>query len=279
MPELDSRAWRRVHEYFLRLEAAGGERELEELAVDGLEELLPADIGAALLDPSLRIVARIDSAAEMAREFNERYRLLVPPALHGAGRRGWLPRVRWRDYEGTGLYADFARPHRLGFSCSTSSSAFRGGFTLVVQRSSGGRIFTERDTAVLDVVNAHLNCLLSLRRRLARAPGLKPEPGELRFCFPRLSPRESEAGALLCAGAGAREIAASLRVGLRTAETHVAHLYDKLGAWGRVEAVDIMRSALFRERGLAAGLPGPEDEGGRGGTSPRGRITCRMPRR
>ncbi|HOX30747.1 MAG TPA: helix-turn-helix transcriptional regulator [Spirochaetales bacterium] len=281
MPELGSRTWRSLNEYLLRLEAADGEGDLARLAVEGLGELLPADIGAALLDPTLRVVAQIGAAAEMARAYNERYRLLVPPALLGseAGTRGWIPRVRWRDYEGTELYDEFARPYRLGFSGSTSSSAFRGGFTLAIQRSSGGKSFTEKDTAILDLLNPHLNNLLSLRRKLERSPGLKPEPGELRFCFPRLSPRESEAGALLCAGAGAREVAASMRVGLRTAETHVAHLYDKLGAWGRVEAVDIMRGALARERGRPACPAGPGDEGGREGKSPRGRLTCRMPRR
>lgn len=56
-----------------------------------------------------------------------------------------------------------------------------------------------------------------------------PHPGDL-------SPREVEVLRLLAAGYSNKEIAASLVLSVRTVEHHVAHIYAKIGARGRVEA-------------------------------------------
>jgi DNA-binding NarL/FixJ family response regulator len=52
-----------------------------------------------------------------------------------------------------------------------------------------------------------------------------------------LTAREREVLGLLAAGSSNREIAAALFVSLPTVKTHLAHIYDKLGARNRNEAL------------------------------------------
>ncbi len=73
-------------------------------------------------------------------------------------------------------------------------------------------------------VLAELRGLGAAGRRSAQAVG-------------ELTPREKEVVALLRTGLGNREIAARLQVSERTVETHLAHIYSKLGVEGRRELV------------------------------------------
>jgi DNA-binding CsgD family transcriptional regulator len=77
--------------------------------------------------------------------------------------------------------------------------------------------------------------------RLARPPA--PEPGETQPGNPRaqaslgISDREMEVLAQIAAGLSNKEIAGRLHVSPNTVKTHVARLYEKLGANRRTEAV------------------------------------------
>jgi DNA-binding NarL/FixJ family response regulator len=51
--------------------------------------------------------------------------------------------------------------------------------------------------------------------------------------FADLTPREAEVLRLLAAGKSNREIAAELVLSIRTAERHIANIYEKLGAHGK----------------------------------------------
>jgi DNA-binding NarL/FixJ family response regulator len=61
-----------------------------------------------------------------------------------------------------------------------------------------------------------------------------------------LTPREHEVLRLLVEGRTDREIAAALSIGSRTAQTHVANLFNKLGVNSRAEC-----AAVAVRRGLA----------------------------
>jgi DNA-binding NarL/FixJ family response regulator len=60
-------------------------------------------------------------------------------------------------------------------------------------------------------------------------------------CHPsfRLTQRERDVLELLCSGASYREMARTLGVAEGTVQTHVKHVYDKLGAGNKAEAVRI----------------------------------------
>ena len=53
--------------------------------------------------------------------------------------------------------------------------------------------------------------------------------------FSRLSPREREVADLVAQGLSDREISSRLVISKRTAESHVAHIFTKLGFSSRVQ--------------------------------------------
>ena len=66
----------------------------------------------------------------------------------------------------------------------------------------------------------------------------------------RLSDRETEILRLLAEGLGIGEIAAQLYISRSTAKTHVARIYQKLGAANRAQAIVIaMRAGLLSSVG------------------------------
>jgi DNA-binding CsgD family transcriptional regulator len=56
-----------------------------------------------------------------------------------------------------------------------------------------------------------------------------------------LSPRECEILALLASGQSNKELARTLGISPNTVKTHVARIYEKLDARGRVEAIETAR--------------------------------------
>jgi len=83
---------------------------------------------------------------------------------------------------------------------------------------------------------------LAAEAQLSPPPGATPPVGHPFG----LTPRERDVLRLLVEGRSDREIAAALFIGPRTVQTHVAHLFAKLGAKNRAEA-----AALAVRRGLA----------------------------
>jgi DNA-binding CsgD family transcriptional regulator len=55
-----------------------------------------------------------------------------------------------------------------------------------------------------------------------------------------LTPREVEIAALLCVGQTNRDISESLNISLPTVKTHLAHIFDKMGAENRTMAVALL---------------------------------------
>ncbi len=249
--ELSAKTWRGINDYLVEIEESESEAELSRRALEGVLRFIPADIGAGLVDASQRLIAYPSETAGIAQVYNSRYWCIVPSLSRGAdGAIRWSDRARWADYPNSEFYADFARP--LGVGASMSVLRPPQWLSITLQRSSGGRSFSKLEHTILEVLNPHVRNLLSLRKKLDARPLMaRVSAEELRFCFPALSPREAQTAALLCMGASAREIASALRFGLRTAESHVAHIYQKLDVLCRRDAVDTMRVALASLSGHA----------------------------
>jgi DNA-binding NarL/FixJ family response regulator len=111
---------------------------------------------------------------------------------------------------------------------------------------AGASAFVGKDSTAAEVVSAARHAAVAprtflcsglsaamLRRATAPAP-------------PRLSRREEEVLALLADGMGTAEIAGSLFMSESTAKTHITHIYQKLGAANRAQAlVAAMRLGLL----------------------------------
>lgn len=77
----------------------------------------------------------------------------------------------------------------------------------------------------------------NIQRSLAARNELRAAAQLARERFPALSSREAEALVLLAEGLKDSSIAAHLGIGIRTAESHVAHVLSKLGVENRSAAV------------------------------------------
>ena len=111
---------------------------------------------------------------------------------------------------------------------------------------AGASAFVGKDSKAADVVSAARHAAVAprtflcaglsgamMRRATAPAP-------------PRLSAREEEVLSLLADGLGTGEIAGSLYMSESTAKTHITHIYQKLGAANRAQAlVAAMRLGLL----------------------------------
>ncbi|QSR31754.1 DNA-binding response regulator [Nocardioides sp. S5] len=111
---------------------------------------------------------------------------------------------------------------------------------------AGASAFVGKDTRATEVVSAAKHAAVAPRTflcaglsRAVMRRATSPAP-------PRLSGRESEVLALLADGLGTGEIAGSLFMSESTAKTHITHIYQKLGAANRAQAlVTAMRLGLL----------------------------------
>lgn len=111
---------------------------------------------------------------------------------------------------------------------------------------AGASAFVGKDSPADDVVTAVTHALVSpqtfLCAGLAQAITRRRTAPER----PRLSPRETEILGLLADGLRTSDIARRLYLGESTAKTHIARIYDKLGATNRAQAlVAAMRVGLL----------------------------------
>ncbi|MCM3925342.1 helix-turn-helix transcriptional regulator, partial [Frankia sp. AiPs1] len=79
-------------------------------------------------------------------------------------------------------------------------------------------------------------------RELARLAGQR-SPGSTTGGQVELTAREREVARLAAQGLRTRDIAGRLRVSPRTVDTHLAHIYGKLGVSSRVELVRLLSVA------------------------------------
>jgi DNA-binding CsgD family transcriptional regulator len=251
--------WRKINEYLMELESAADRTTLLDIAIHRIEDLIPFDCGAGILDSSLRVTVGFGVPESTICVYNEYYRLKMPTILYGPhgewefgpGQSRWpeFPlgpgQSRWRDFPNSEFYVDFAKPNGIGYDLSPVSPS--GPSSLVIQRSFAGKDFCARDREIIEITNPHVNNLLSAREKLDKLVKEKRAPREdIRSCFPFLSKREAQVAAHLCDGLSAKEIASSLLIGVRTVETYIAHLYFKLDVLCKADAIRLIRSRLVR---------------------------------
>jgi DNA-binding NarL/FixJ family response regulator len=111
---------------------------------------------------------------------------------------------------------------------------------------AGASAFVGKDTRAAEVVSAAKHAAVAPRTFLCAGlsqavirRATTPPP-------PKLSGREAEVLALLADGLGTGEIASSLYMSESTAKTHITHIYQKLGAANRAQAlVTAMRMGML----------------------------------
>jgi two-component system NarL family response regulator len=108
---------------------------------------------------------------------------------------------------------------------------------------AGAKAYALKDIAA----DALINCIrdvLAGKTYIAPAAAAKLAEGVTRV---QLTPREMAALKLVADGKANKEIATALEISERTVKTHLAHLFEKLGATSRTEAVRVAtRRGLVR---------------------------------
>jgi DNA-binding CsgD family transcriptional regulator len=109
-----------------------------------------------------------------------------------------------------------------------------------LHRSRRVSIFSEIHCATLAAISPHLSNLYSCFKKLEQAASFTVCEVDVRERFRRISNREAEVAVLLCRGLTAGEIASKLFINVRTAQSHIQHLYVKLNVRTKREAISLL---------------------------------------
>jgi DNA-binding NarL/FixJ family response regulator len=111
---------------------------------------------------------------------------------------------------------------------------------------AGASAFVGKDSKATEVVSAARHAAVAPRTFLCAGLSAAMMRRATAPAPPRLSGREEEVLALLADGMGTGEIAGTLYMSESTAKTHITHIYQKLGAANRAQAlVAAMRLGLL----------------------------------
>lgn len=211
----------------------------------GAARIVPSDAGVGVFDRELRCVASDGWGERTRRDYNGYFRLVVPFIGYDAALFAKSGRdvVRWIDFAETEFMRDFGRGLDLAYGLNPFRPALS--LNMAMQRSRRGPDFDARDCEALDALNAQLNNLLAVAERLGRADHAPWTADRVRDALPSLSRREAEVLALCAEPLTMDQVASALAVSRRTAETHMARIFDKLGVRSRRAVLDELR---FRAR-------------------------------
>ncbi len=111
---------------------------------------------------------------------------------------------------------------------------------------AGASGFVGKDTRAAEVVSAAKHAAVAPRSFLCTGLSQAVMRRASAPAPPKLSARETEVLALLADGLGTAEIAVTLYMSESTAKTHITHIYQKLGAANRAQAlVTAMRMGML----------------------------------
>jgi DNA-binding NarL/FixJ family response regulator len=102
---------------------------------------------------------------------------------------------------------------------------------------AGASAFVGKDSKATDVVSAARHAAVAPRTFLCAGLSAAMVRRATAPAPPKLSGREEEVLALLADGIGTAEIAGRLYMSESTAKTHITHIYQKLGAANRAQAL------------------------------------------
>lgn len=151
--------------------------------------------------------------------------------------------VSRRRYHDLPIYLDYFRPAGLDHLMDVGLPAGpRRHRSFVLFRATASRDFSDRERRVLEMLRPHvrrIEALAALRRRVSDELG-RPAGDGPAGAYARLTPREQEIVGLVAKGMTNAQIAAVLWVAPGTVKKHLEHVYEKIGASGRIGAARLV---------------------------------------
>lgn len=164
----------------------------------------------------------------------------------------------WQDLQPNVVVTDLQMPDGSGLDVvrairATSDSTgvvvltmHAGDDRIFAAMEAGASAFVGKDTRATEVVSAAKHAAVAPRTFLCAGLSQAVMRRATSPAPPKLSGREAEVLALLADGLGTGEIASSLYMSESTAKTHITHIYQKLGAANRAQAlVTAMRMGML----------------------------------
>ena len=238
--------WKQVCESILDLGSARAVDELFTMAGEAVKRFVPYDRGFTINLGSGFALFFVDTGAEVVRALNDYYYKKIPFYQDGATARdlnalAW-GQVEWEDYRDSEFVTDFARPIRMGRTLTNVAPGRE--IYLNVHRTFGGPRFTEREEAFLRALSRQVdNTYKSLALLADLSSRAMPTAPEIAGRFPVLTMREAEVLSFWIRGLPSSLIADRIGVSARTVESHLAHVYDKLGLRSKTEAMARLANA------------------------------------
>jgi DNA-binding CsgD family transcriptional regulator len=235
------KTWKAIHECVLEAGAAASREEIFTILMAGALRIIPSDAGGGVFDRELRCIVSHSWTEATKRDYNDYYRFTIPfigydPVLFARSGRDL---VRWLDFSESEFMRDFGKKIDLSYGLSPFRPALP--LNISIQRSKYGPAFSTQDCEALDALNAHLNNLLAVAERLGRADHAPWCVNRIRDLFPALSRREAEVLSLCMEPLTIGQVASAMAISRRTAETHIARIFEKLGVRSRRELVQVLR--------------------------------------
>jgi DNA-binding CsgD family transcriptional regulator len=236
--------WNRINDYIAELGSAANPNEFARLSLQNVGRIIDFDANGMFVKVDhFGKVRSWDSIVEYGswvKLFNDYYWQTMPDV---AGQD--MIATNWNRYPDSEFAIDFLKPQEIQYSLGVFRLGTKNeaaAFTL--HRTKNSRPFNETDQAICTILQPHLANLTSLiykidQLNLASSPSVE----WIRDCK-LLTKRETEVALLLCQRLTAPEIATKLLISRRTAEFHIANIYQKLEAKSRKELV----LKLFGER-------------------------------
>ncbi len=224
-----------ILDLLLEAEAAGTPERFSEISIEGTLRLVPADVSAAIFvdDPVGPLFVTSNAELDLGREYNEYYRLRMPPLRECLSIEHQTDFHEWEHGE---YVTDLIRRHSVGRSAISATH----GFSLCLQRSLRSRAFSDREIAILCLAGKHLANLYDRFFFGRDIPFDAISAQELADRRIPLTRREREVLALARYRLTSSEIARQLKISRRTVEKHFANMYERTGTGSKWELLRLL---------------------------------------
>jgi len=220
--------WSSILDLLLELETMETRSEFYERVITGILRLIPADVSVSCFvdDHHGPRACATNVHPRVMDDFNNYYRTIWP--VEDTSLRSQR-QTDYREWENTEYVTDFIRAHRIRRSLISSCH----GFSVALHRGATALPFSERERAILTVLDGHLANLykwVEMGERDLFGSFTRVETSEGSFPLTR---RETEVLRLAARRLTGEEIAAQLGISPRTVEKHFTNMYEKTGVGNR----------------------------------------------
>lgn len=245
MPASPDLPWSRINDFLVEVGSARNKNEFGHRALVCLNDLLvPFDINGVygVVDSTgFHTRATILEASKWIELHNNYYWKAMPNPNPGSKQLI----MDWRHWRDTEYATDFMNPQGIGFSARILNLGLRNDVVGIfgIHRSKRSPGFTEKERAILEVIQPHLSNFYAMHSLLAQYDAQLPDAAVIASDYKILTKREAEIVALLCRRFSTGMIASQLLISPATVYRHIANIFAKLNVFNRAELMEKLLSS------------------------------------